>query len=605
MTQIITSRWGWQWWWGGGGDWDMKKAVYDPQNIGKDAFDYENFTNTPTIPTEVSELDNDAWYITSSALSGYQTTSNLVTNLTNPDDTHYPSAKAVSDAITSSGGWDMLKSVYDPNNVEANAFDYNNFINTPTIPTVNDATLKIQKNGTDVATFTANASAGVTADISVPTKVSELNNDSWFVTNQVDDTAYWSGWDWKTTKAPSQNAVYDKISAMDTTISSKAADSDVVKLTWNQTIAWTKTFSTSPVVPSKTTTATSSGTAIATEAQVKTVADGVATINGMISSNASSSNKLMDKNYIDDSINSVTAYYITKNAQGDQWATYAELAAATVFYSGGVQRTPTKNDYTIVLDDENHDNATTRYIYNSGWEYQYTVNETALTQAQLDALNSWITAGKVSTYDWYASTISGKQDALTLPATPTQWHLVTWWADNETLVDGWAVPASPTVKQFAYPSVSDDITTLHNWLFQWNNATKKWAILTSWGGNVVEYYVVVSALWDTFADEGEIYAEKTTSAGTTYVKIDYSMPDTTATVISITTSTGNFFAPWGTATTGYVVTKTASGYEWKAPTWWIEVDSASPIQLTKIWAGTQAQYEALGSYDATTVYLTI
>jgi hypothetical protein len=96
----------------------------------------------------------------------------------------------------------------------------------------------------------------------------------------------------------------------------------------------------------------------------------------------------MDKNYIDDSINSVTAYYITKNAQGDQWATYAELAAATVFYSGGVQRTPTKNDYTIVLDDENHDHATTRYIYNSGWEYQYTVNETALTQAQLDALNS-------------------------------------------------------------------------------------------------------------------------------------------------------------------------------------------------------------------------
>jgi hypothetical protein len=72
----------------------------------------------------------------------------------------------------------MKKAVYDPNNVNANAFDYNNFINTPTIPSVNDATLKIQKNGTDVATFTANASTGVTADISVPTKVSELNNDS-------------------------------------------------------------------------------------------------------------------------------------------------------------------------------------------------------------------------------------------------------------------------------------------------------------------------------------------------------------------------------------------------------------------------------------------
>ena len=32
----------------------------------------------------------------------------------------------------------MLASVYDPNSVEANAFDYNNFINTPTIPSVID-----------------------------------------------------------------------------------------------------------------------------------------------------------------------------------------------------------------------------------------------------------------------------------------------------------------------------------------------------------------------------------------------------------------------------------------------------------------------------------
>ena len=54
---------------------------------------------------------------------------------------------------------------------------------------------------------------------------------------------------------------------------------------------------------------------------------------------------------------------------------------------------------------------------------------------------------------------------------------------------------------------------------------------------------MVDCLRDTFADGGEIYAEKTTSAGTTYVKIDYSMPDTTATVDSITTSTSSFFTP--------------------------------------------------------------
>ena len=60
---------------------------------------------------------------------------------------------------------------------------YNDLTNKPTIPTVNNATLTIQKNGTTVKTFTANASANVTADITVPTKVSELTNDSGYTTN--------------------------------------------------------------------------------------------------------------------------------------------------------------------------------------------------------------------------------------------------------------------------------------------------------------------------------------------------------------------------------------------------------------------------------------
>ena len=38
------------------------------------------------------------------------------------------------------------------------------------------------------------------------------------------------------------------------------------------------------------------------------------------------------------------------------------------------------------------------------------------------------------------TTWSGKQDALTLPWTPTSWHLVTWWASNKTFEDWWAIP---------------------------------------------------------------------------------------------------------------------------------------------------------------------
>lgn len=59
---------------------------------------------------------------------------------------------------------------------------YNDLTNKPTIPTVNNASLVIQKNGTNITTFTANADTDITANISVPTKTSELTNDSGFIT---------------------------------------------------------------------------------------------------------------------------------------------------------------------------------------------------------------------------------------------------------------------------------------------------------------------------------------------------------------------------------------------------------------------------------------
>ena len=61
------------------------------------------------------------------------------------------------------------------------ATDVNALPASTVIPTVNDATLTIQKNGTTVTTFTANSAQNATADISVPTKVSDLTNDLSFV----------------------------------------------------------------------------------------------------------------------------------------------------------------------------------------------------------------------------------------------------------------------------------------------------------------------------------------------------------------------------------------------------------------------------------------
>ena len=126
-------------------------------------------------------------------------------------------------------------------------------------------------------------------------------------------------------------------------------------------------------------------------------------IQGLIPNQASQANQLADKDFVNSSLNSITAFYITKNAQGDPFATKAELTSATVFYSGGEVRVPTRNDYAYVLEDESKtdpvtsEKPSTRYIYqNNQWEYQYTVNKTALTAAQLAAINSGITQALVA-----------------------------------------------------------------------------------------------------------------------------------------------------------------------------------------------------------------
>ena len=66
----------------------------------------------------------------------------------------------------------------------ARSGDYNDLENKPTIPTVNDGTLTIKKNNTTLKTFSANQASDEEVNISVPTKVSELENDSGFTSNQ-------------------------------------------------------------------------------------------------------------------------------------------------------------------------------------------------------------------------------------------------------------------------------------------------------------------------------------------------------------------------------------------------------------------------------------
>lgn len=87
--------------------------------------------------------------------------------------------KATTDALSGKADSSSLATV-------ATSGSYSDLSNKPTIPTVNNATLTIQKNGTSVGTFTANASSDTTANITVPTALSDLTNDI----NAVSDSNY-------------------------------------------------------------------------------------------------------------------------------------------------------------------------------------------------------------------------------------------------------------------------------------------------------------------------------------------------------------------------------------------------------------------------------
>lgn len=122
--------------------------------------------------SDITDLPNG--YVVDSALDG--TSSNAISN---------SAVKNALDGKSNTGHTHTVSNITDFPNLAtvATSGSYNDLTNKPTIPTVNNATLTIQKNGTDVKTFTANASSDVTCNITVPAKVSELTNDSGFLTS--------------------------------------------------------------------------------------------------------------------------------------------------------------------------------------------------------------------------------------------------------------------------------------------------------------------------------------------------------------------------------------------------------------------------------------
>ena len=339
-----------------------------------------------TVPTDTSDLTNGAGFLTTVPVTSVNSKTGAVV-LSASDvgalssSTHIPADQVQSD-------WEQS----DDTKVD--------FIkNKPTIPTVNNSTITIQKNSTTVDSFTTNASSGKTINITVPTTasdvgalpsnttyVSTVNGSSGAVTVQATLVGSGTGQNIKSINGSSILGSGDI--SLQTPLT--AGTDYQTPLTIDSSLS---TSSTNPVQNKAIGLLTTTGGSLG----------GVTT--------STEGNQIALKGFVNSSINALAAYYITKNANGDPFATHAELAASTTVYSGGSARTPTRNDYCIVLADEtNGSGDSTRYTYNSdsttysatNWAYQYTYNK-QFTQAQMDALDSGITSTKVSKLDGIAS----------------------------------------------------------------------------------------------------------------------------------------------------------------------------------------------------------
>lgn len=154
-------------------------------------------TEIPVIPTKVSTFENDAGYLTQhQSLTNYALKSELpknVSDLTN-DAKYITASEAPVQSINGKTGI-----------VSLTANDVGALPSTTTIPVVNNAKLTIQKNGSDIDNFTANASVDKIINIEVPTKASDINAIS---TDNISQTLGNSE-----TKVPSEKAVTQAMSA--------------------------------------------------------------------------------------------------------------------------------------------------------------------------------------------------------------------------------------------------------------------------------------------------------------------------------------------------------------------------------------------------------
>ena len=168
-------------------------SVVDANGIAK--IDLTDYAKTEDIPADLADLQDDethrlvtdtekeTWNDKSVVSANPVTTTETLTSI-EIDGTAY--------AIPSGSGDVTDVKVNDTSVVDGQGvanIDLTGYAEKSDIPTVNNPTITIQKNGQNVDTFSLNQTTDKVINIPVPTKTSDLQNDSSFITNTVNNLA--------------------------------------------------------------------------------------------------------------------------------------------------------------------------------------------------------------------------------------------------------------------------------------------------------------------------------------------------------------------------------------------------------------------------------
>lgn len=231
--------------------------------------------------------------------------------------------------------------------------------------------------------------------------------------------------------------------------------------------------------------------------QIATNAQDITTIEGKIPSAASTSNQLADKNFVNSSVATNTANYISDN--GEPFDSLADLEA----YSGPL----TNNDYAFVVGTDQAGNTTyTRYKYNATtqtWAEEYVLNNSSFTADQWASINSGITSANVTKLTGLAD-IKAIGANLNLDSETGELSATDTTYSNFTGTDGVSAGTAGLVPA---PATSDAGKFL--------KADGTWATAGGGGGGTTETVTIASASWASLASSSPFTYSATVTLVTT------------------------------------------------------------------------------------------